>query len=200
MQNVKVLHFHTSLASVLPCRVRLWQLVLYSVLLVHIMYRTEHQEIRNTIDYYTRCFCAQFLSNRLHVSKWKILVVIPIVMLHTAGGDFFTFPVYSLRFCNQNQRVSKGEKLKNLKKSASGGATGPGFFLVSDLPPACLAMSAEHKLLYVRPYLEIVKCRSIRKWLRIYTKMCAEKYSVYGKLYQTSLISIDQHPVAESYA
>ena len=74
-------------------------------------------------------------------------------MLHTAGGDFFTFPVYSLRFCNQNQRVSKGktEKSENLKKSASGGATGRGFFLVSDLPPACLAMSAEHKLLYGRP-------------------------------------------------
>ena len=33
-------------------------------------------------------------------------------MLHTAGGDFFTFPVYSLRFCNQNQRVSKGKNWK----------------------------------------------------------------------------------------
>ena len=69
-------------------------------------------------------------------------------MVHTAGGDIFTFRVYSLRICNQNQRVSKG---KNLKKSASGGATGRGFFLFSDLPPACLAMSAEHKLEYVRP-------------------------------------------------
>ena len=40
---------------------------------------------------------------------------IPIVMLHTAGGDFFTFCVYSLHFCNQNQRVSKGKNGKSEK-------------------------------------------------------------------------------------
>ena len=69
MQNVKVLHFHTSLASVLPSQST-------PMTTSTVQCGTEHQEIRNTIDYYTRCFCAQFLSNRLHVSKWKIMLVI----------------------------------------------------------------------------------------------------------------------------
>ena len=79
---------------------------------------------------------------------------IPIVMLHTAGGDFFLHFLCILCVFATKINVfqkEKTEKSENLKKSASGGATGPGFFLVSDLPPACLAMSAEHKLLYVRP-------------------------------------------------
>ena len=75
-------------------------------------------------------------------------------MLHTAGGDFFLhflciLCVFATKI-NAFQK-EKTEKSENLKKSASGGATGPGFFLVSDLPPAYLAMSAEHKLEYVRP-------------------------------------------------
>ena len=79
---------------------------------------------------------------------------IPIVMLHTAGGDFFLhflciLCVFATKI-NAFQK-EKTEKSENLKKSASGGATGRVFFLVSDLPPACLAMFAEHKLLYVRP-------------------------------------------------
>ena len=89
---------------------------------------------------------------------------------------FFTFHVYFVWFCYQNQRVSKGKKhIKNRKilKIASGGATGRGFFLVSDLPPAYLAMSAEHKLLYVRPYPILgKKCCFCRQKRHLVQKKC----------------------------
>ena len=81
----------------------------------------------------------------------NIIMQIPIVM--TARGVFLHFLGILCVFATKINafQKEKTEKSENLKKSASGGATGRGFFLVSDLPPACLAMSAEHKLLYVRP-------------------------------------------------
>ena len=72
MQNVKVLHFHTSLASVLPCQST--PMTTSTVQCVNSTYHVPYRASGNTIDYYTRCFSAHnFYAT---VSKWKIMLVI----------------------------------------------------------------------------------------------------------------------------
>ena len=62
---------------------------------------------------------------------------IPIVM--TAGGDFLHFLGILCVFATKINafQKEKTEKSENLKKSASGGATGPGFFLLKCVDFGC---------------------------------------------------------------
>ena len=111
----KFLHFHTSLASVLPCQST--PMTTSTVQCVISTYYVPYGASGNTIDYYTRCFCAQFLSNRLHVSKWKIMLV--IIYANTNCNDrrrrFFYISWVFFAFLQPKSTRFKRKKLKNLK-------------------------------------------------------------------------------------